>query len=73
MQVQVNIAFEQLLKVVRKLPPGQLKLLKAEIDGQGKKTRIDFEALLLNGPTATQKQLDTIDSNRASINNWGIR
>jgi hypothetical protein len=30
MQVQVDIEFEQLLKVVKTLPAGQLRLLKAE-------------------------------------------
>lgn len=73
MQVQVDIAFEQLLKVVRKLPPGQLKLLKAEIEGQGKKAQINLENLLLKGPVATQKQLDTIESNRKAINQWRIK
>lgn len=29
-----------------------------------------LEALLLKGPTATQKQLDTIAKNRKAINQW---
>ena len=32
MQVQVEIAFDQLLKIIRKLPAVQLKQLKAEIE-----------------------------------------
>lgn len=72
MQVEVDIAFDQLLKVVKKLPAGQLRLLKAEIEKEhaGQKTGIDLEALLLQGPTATKKQLDTIEKNRQSINQW---
>ncbi len=72
MQVQVNIEFDQLLKIVRTLPSGQLRQLKAEIekDAVSKKTDIDLETLLLNGPTATKKQLDTIAKNRKAINQW---
>ena len=72
MQVQVDIAFDQLLKVVRKLPAIQLKQLKAEIEkgDKSEKSKIDLEALLLNGPTATKKQLAIIEINRKSINQW---
>ncbi len=72
MQVQVNIEFDQLLKIVRTLPSGQLKQLKAEIekDTQAKKSEVDLEALLLSGPTATKKQLETIAKNRKAINQW---
>ncbi len=71
MQVQVDIEFEQLLKIVKTLPSGQLKQLKAEIEKKGKSDKsIDLEALLLNGPTATKKQLNTIAKNRKAINQW---
>lgn len=72
MQVQVDIGFQELLKIVKTLPAGQLKQLKAEIE---KKTLINnpetnLEALLLNGPVATKKQLETIENNRKAINQW---
>ncbi len=71
MQVQVDIGFDQLLKIVRTLPSGQLKQLKAEIEKEVKSDKsVDLEALLLNGPTATKKQLDTIAKNRKAINQW---
>jgi len=72
MQVQVDIAFDQLLKVVKKLPVGQLRQLKAEIEKEDKveKSKIDLESLLLNGPTATKKQLEIIENNRKAINQW---
>ena len=71
MQVQVDIEFEQLLKIVKTLPSGQLKQLKAEIEKEPKSGKsIDLEALLLSGPTATKKQLDTIAKNRKAINQW---
>ncbi len=71
MQVQVDIGFDQLLKIVRKLPSGQLKQLKAEIEKEAQNSKsVDLEALLLNGPTATKKQLEVIENNRKVINQW---
>lgn len=72
MQVEVDIPFDQLLKVVKKLPASQLRMLKAEIEKEhiAQKGDIDLEDLLLHGPTATKKQLDIIEKNRQSINQW---
>jgi hypothetical protein len=71
MEVQVDIGFDQLLKIVKKLPSGQLKQLKAEIEKEAEADKtVNLEALLLNGPTATKKQLDTIAKNRKAINQW---
>ena len=72
MQVQVDIEFDQLLKIVKTLPAGQLKLLKAEIERKRKvkKSKTDLETLLLAGPVATQKQLSVIKNNRKAINQW---
>ena len=71
MQVQVDIEFNQLLKIVKMLPSGQLKQLKAEIEKEPTSPgSVDLETLLLNGPTATKKQLDTVSQNRKAINQW---
>lgn len=72
MQVQVDIGFDQLLKIVKDLPAGKLKQLKAEIEKEtvSDKSNVDLEALLLNGPVATKKQLETIANNRKAINQW---
>jgi len=72
MQVQVDIEFDQLLKIVKTLAPAQLKLLKAEIERKKKvkKSKTDLETLLLTGPVATQKQLSVIKKNRKAINQW---
>jgi len=71
MQVQVDIEFDELLKIVKTLPSGKLKQLKAEIEKEAKSDKsIDLERLLLNGPTATKKQLETIAKNRKAINQW---
>ncbi len=71
MQVQMDIEFDQLLSIVKALPSRQLQLLKSEIEKESKNNKsIDLEALLLNGPTATKRQLETIAKNRKAINQW---
>ena len=74
MQVQVDIEFDQLVKIVKSLPSGTLKQLKAEIDKNSSLagTNVDLENLLLNGATATTKQIEAIEHNRKSINEWRI-
>lgn len=71
MQVQIDIGFDQLLQIVRKLPSKQLKQLKAEIEKEvAGDTTTNLETLLLQGPTATEEQLETIAENRKAINQW---
>ena len=75
MTVQLDIGFDQSLKIVRRLPTKQLMQLKEEIEKEVKeeKSNIDLETLLLNGPVATKKQLETIARNRKAINQWGTK
>jgi len=71
MQVQIDIAFEQLLKIVKDLPAGKLRILRAEIDKEVKGNKsVNLESLLLDGPVATKKQLEAIGKNRKAINQW---
>ncbi|GAA4318896.1 hypothetical protein [Compostibacter hankyongensis] len=72
MQVHIDIEFDQLIKIVRTLPEKQLRKLKVEIEKEAKdkKSQTDLEALLLNGPIATKKQLEIIENNRRAINQW---
>lgn len=74
MQVQLEMKFAELLKIVNSLPEGQLELLKAEIKigTKWKKSMPDLETLLLNGPTATKKQLEIIEKNRKAINKTAL-
>ncbi|PWH86957.1 hypothetical protein [Brumimicrobium oceani] len=72
MEVQVKIGFNQLVKIVKTLPKNQLNKLLNEIE-KGKMTEKSdsiLEELLLKGPVATKKQLETITENRNSINLW---
>ncbi len=71
MQLQMNIGFDQLIEIVKALPSKQLQQLKSEIEKESKSNQsVDLEVLLLNGPTATKKQLETIAKNRKVINQW---
>ncbi len=74
MQIQLDIEFNQLVKIVKTLPTAKLQQLRAAIDKETTKANLsksqDLETLLLNGPVATQKQLDVIDNNRKAINQW---
>ena len=71
MQVQIDIGFDELVKIVKTLPLGQLKKLKTEIEKEtGTSKPGNLEALLLQGPNATKKQIDTIAKNRKAINQW---
>ena len=68
MQMQVDIEFDQLLKIVKTLPSGQLKQLKDEIEKEAKSNKsVDLEALILNGPNAKKKQLEAIAQNRKAV------
>jgi hypothetical protein len=72
MQVQVDIEFDQLVKMVKNLPTGKLRQLKTVIDQKTikEKPKSNLKKLLLNGPIATKKQIQTIEKNRKAINQW---
>jgi len=72
MQALVDIGFDELLKIVKNLPGNQLSKLKEEIEKENQSNidRHDFEALLLKGPTFSNKQLANIANTRKAINQW---
>ena len=73
MQVQLDIQFDDLLKVVKNLPEKQLSILKKEIglhDSQNDSKRNELREFLLNGPIFSKKQLKTIAETRKAINEW---
>ena len=72
MQVLLDIPFGQLLKIVKELPKAQQKKLKSEIEKGSKMetSAMDLEAILLNGPVATEEELERIANNRKAINQW---
>lgn len=72
MQIQVDIGFEQLIEIVKRLPHAQLKKLKIEIENTAKPEIIDndLRSFLMKGPVFSKTQLDTIEQNRKAINQW---
>jgi hypothetical protein len=71
MQLTVNIAFEQLLEMVKTLPSKEKAKLLAELqqEHQPEKNN-DLHSFLLNGPVFTRQQLNTIAETRKAINEW---
>lgn len=72
MQVQVDIEFEQLVNIVKKLPATQWNKLKQEVEKdivQDPKVQ-NMETFLLTAPTFTKKQLNDIAKTRKAINQW---
>ncbi len=72
MQVEIDIKFEQLIDIARKLPMAQWNKLKQEVEKEVEPdTKAqDMEAFLLSAPTFTKKQIDTIAKTRNAINQW---
>ncbi len=72
MQVQIDIEFDQLIELAKKLPAKQWTKLKAAVDKEqsNKKTLSNLESFLLNAPTFSKKQLDEITKTRKAINEW---
>ena len=71
MQVQVDIGFEQLVNIAKKLPKTQWQKLKSAVDnGVPVSHSDDLETFLLNGPTFSEDQLKVIEDNRKAINKW---
>jgi len=71
MQVQLDIGFEQLVKIVKALPEGQLLQLKKEIEGSvPTSSNDDLRSFLINGPIFSEAQLSGIEATRKAINKW---
>jgi predicted NACHT family NTPase len=72
MQVQVDIGFDQLVDLAKRLPATQWTKLKQEVEEEAPKykDRESFRKLLLNGPTFSKKQLDAVAKTRQEINQW---
>ncbi|SFQ56951.1 hypothetical protein SAMN05444277_1441 [Parafilimonas terrae] len=73
MQVQVDIGFDQLVQIAKRLPATQWTKLKKEVEATAQpldKGREEFRKLLLNGPTFSERQLEEIAETRKKINEW---
>ncbi len=72
MQLQLDIGFDQLVQLVKKMPYKQWAELKQEVE---KKQIVDnsineLETFLLKAPTFSEKQFSEIINARKEINQW---
>lgn len=72
MQVEIDIQFDQLVQLAKRLPSTQWTKLKREVEAKEpvEKEREDFRKLLLSGPTFSKKQLDAVAETRKKIDEW---
>lgn len=72
MQIQVDIDFDQLVQIAKRLPPTEWTQLKKEVEATEllDKDREEFRKLLLSGPTFSEKQLADIEETRKKIDEW---
>ena len=59
MDVTININFEQILNIIKRLLKNQLEKIKLELQSLGDKTEEEndrFKKLLLSGPVMSDKQ-----------------
>ena len=72
MQAQVDIEFEQLVKLAKQLPETQWIKLKREVEEKVAipEPNSDLVSLLLSAPTYSKKQLEEVAKNRKAINQW---
>lgn len=72
MQIQVDIGFDQLVKIAKRLPQNQWVKLKEEVENGtvSQKESSDMETFLLSAPAFEDQQLDEIAKTRKAINQW---
>lgn len=72
MQAQVDIAFDQLVKIAKQLPATQWTKLKREVEEKttNPKQNSNLVSLLLSAPTYSKRQLDEVAKTRKAINQW---
>ena len=72
MEIKVQIPFQQLLAIVKKLSRAQKSRLREELDAEEQpvKSDDDFIDYLLNGPVYSEKEIEVIEENRKSIAAW---
>lgn len=72
MEMKVQVPFQELLTIVKKLSPSQKAKLRAELNEEKVETKQqdDFIEYLLKGPVYTDKDIQIIQENRKSITAW---
>lgn len=73
MEVKLSIGIEQLLELIRQLPPKQKARVKAALDGSNLSVTNKgqtLEQLLLNGPTFGEAEIAKVSAAREAIRKW---
>lgn len=72
MELQVDIEFDQLVKLARQLPKTHWIKLKKEVEEKISDTEQnkDLVSLLLSAPPYNKRQLEEITKTRKAINQW---
>jgi hypothetical protein len=72
MQIQVDIGFDELVGIVKKLPRDQFLKFKNELEKQDEKNTDpqSLESFLMKAPTFSDKQIEDIAQARKAINKW---
>jgi len=70
MQLKTTIAFDELVEIAKTLPVAQWTKLKKEVEQKKSLKAKELELFLLQAPTFSEKQLETIEDSRKAINQW---
>jgi hypothetical protein len=72
MEIKVQVPFQQLLSLVKRLTPAQRARLQQELIDKkpAQKDKDEFINYLLNGPVYSDKEIRIIEENRKSIAAW---
>lgn len=72
MEMKVQVPFQQLLTLVRRLTPAQKAKLRRELNDEppAQQDNDEFIEYLLNGPVYSDKEIKIIEENRKSITAW---
>jgi hypothetical protein len=72
MEMKVQVPFQQLLTLVKRLTPAQRARLRQELFDKKpvQKDKDEFIEYLLKGPVYSEKEIKVIEENRKSIAAW---
>ena len=72
MEVQVDIAFDQLVELAKQLPESKWEKLKKAVEATStlEQEREAMREFLMNGPTFSPKQIKAVADARKRINAW---
>lgn len=75
MEIKVQVPFQQLLTLVKRLTPAQKARLRQELVDKKpvQKDKDEFIDYLLKGPVYSDKEIKVIEEKRKSIKAWRTR